>query len=694
MFTTFYHSVIRTIASAMMFLMCVISVGNTGSTNAYYSDTETSSNNIWEAGELDFMLDAPIVNYGGLTPNNESSAFAVTISTTTDSLPFAYNVRTGTTTGLLCEVLTLSANLEGIPLANAPLTSLFIATTTFPLQGDQWQFIASLGDAGSEYSGTSCIFDLLYRGWQEEYAEGKAYHDDEFVSLTITAGSWEDEGEQGDTIVDISAIQDSDVSEQKPNDTNGTANTLDIVRQNGKDSQAYISFAYTLPAGSVVEEASLKAYLFTTPTANTNYQASRVLTPWVENAITWNTKPASVPSDTISTGDTSAKWLSWDVTDDVQGYVDGSLDNYGWMIADIDPLPAGSRSGQLRSSEQESQEDPRPVLEVVFDAPVAPTDHVVINEVFYDVDSTHGSDTNNEWIELYNPTADPVSIQNWDICDGNSCDTIVDAVIIPAYGFAVIVNDASTYEDFWDDIPAEAVKIALNNALGSGLNDGGDRVILKDASDIVIDHMSYGSDTSSFNPSVAITGADGKSIARVVKGWDTDTVEDWIFNATPNPGTNPGSDEIEILRFTDAGVEVASITDGLDDLPELSASEIAELIAEEAVIEPPVVLVPLVLEEESKPEPFFGFEEDEEDSEDDSDPEVTEDEEITEVTEEIPAQETGTDSNIEAEEVSVEEGKPEDAPVLEEVVTDEAIAEEPKEPEQEATPEEVTQEVI
>lgn len=683
----------------MAFLMCVVSFGNAGLTNAYYSDTETSGVNIWEAGELDFILTTPTVNYGGITPNNDTTAFAVTVSTTTESLPFAYNVRTSSSTGLLCEVLTLASTLEGIPVGEMALTSFFISTTTFPLQGDLWSFTASLGEAGSAYSDTSCTFDILFSGWQEEYSEGKAYHDVEFVTFTITAGSWKEEGGQSDGMQDIAAIQDADVSEQKPNDNNGNANTLEIARQSGKASQAYIGFEYTLPAGSIIESATLKAYLFTTPTANTNYQASRVLAPWTEGGITWSTKPASTPTDTISTGDTSAKWLSWDVTSDVSGYVAGSHGNYGWMIEDIDPLPAGARSGKLRSSEQESQEDPRPVLEVVFDAPTATTDHVVINEVFYDVDSTHGSDTNNEWIELYNPTANPVSLENWEICDGNSCDTITEVVSIPAHGFALIVNDASTYEDFWDDIPGDAVMIALDSSLGSGLNDGGDRVILKDVSDTVVDQVSYGSDTGVFNPSVAITGADGKSIARVVKGWDTNSIEDWIFNTTPNPGTNPGSDEIEILRFTDAGVEVASITEGLEELPELSSSEIVELIALETVVEEPTLTPEPLLEEDAKPEPFFGFEEDEsevdvQDDETDENPEAeSEGDDVLE--EETISTEEETENKVEEASLLEESAmKQEDEPVLEEVIVEEGVIKEPEEPKIEEVKEEVTDEII
>lgn len=589
----------KTLSLALAMLICALNANEIAVTNAYYSDYEVTAENSFTAAILDFTLSAPVTSYTGLTPNNATTPFAVVVATTTNSLPFDYFVSIEDITGdvSFCEALQLKISHEAQTVAEAPLASIVVTgSSSYPLGGTDWSFTASLGTAPSTLSGQSCTFTVLFDGWQVGYESGEAYHDTETVTFTVTAGTWQDTPEESDTVVDIAAVRDSSVDESKP-DTNspatngGGSQQLELRRASGNDSEAFIGFDYKLPAGSVVTAAELKAYLYQAPTPNTTYTALRVDGPWTETGVTWNTKPTAVVSDTTSTGDGNAKWLSWDVTSDVAGVVAGSYSNYGWNLRDTDPHPvSGSRTGKFRSSEHESQSDVRPVLEVTFEAPVATTNHLVINEVFFDVDSTNGSDANNEWIELYNPTANPISIENWDICDNTSCDNITVATSVPAFGFAVITNNTSTFDLHWTDIPDAAVKVALGASLGNGLAAAGDRVVLKDASDVVIDQVSYGTDTTVFNPSVAITGEDGKSIARVVKGFDADSRDDWILNATPNPGTNPGSDNLEIMRFTEAGVEVASAEVGLSDLPELTETEIETLILAEAMAEIEMVL--------------------------------------------------------------------------------------------------------
>jgi len=66
---------------------------------------------------------------------------------------------------------------------------------------------------------------------------------------------------------------------------------------------------------------------------------------------------------------------------------------------------------------------------------------------------------------------------------------------------------------------------------GNGLADGGDRVILRDDSDVVIDAASYGSDDSQLDPSI-FDAERGNSLARIVKGYDSDSATDWIINAS------------------------------------------------------------------------------------------------------------------------------------------------------------------
>ena len=176
----------------------------------------------------------------------------------------------------------------------------------------------------------------------------------------------------------------------------------------------------------------------------------------------------------------------------------------------------------------------------------ASTDNLVINEVYYDVDSAHqeaGTENHNEWIELYNAGPGTVDISGWVIEDDGpaaSADIIPPTSPIAPDTFVVITPHSSTW-DYWPSIPPGAVKIVLTSTdtkIGNGLNNQGDKVILKDSGGNVVDAMSYGNDNSVWNPDCPDVTT-GHSLARSPKGYDTDQASDFVNLDTPNPGTNP-----------------------------------------------------------------------------------------------------------------------------------------------------------
>ncbi len=158
---------------------------------------------------------------------------------------------------------------------------------------------------------------------------------------------------------------------------------------------------------------------------------------------------------------------------------------------------------------------------------------VLINKVYYDVDSEHGTEPANEWVELYNPNDFPVDISNWQICDNTACDTLPTSSI-PALGFALISGSSSTWQ-YWETIPADVLKIVLTDGeIGGGLANTNDMLLLKDPDGTIIDQMNWGTPSSTWpnyndqlwNPGLSPTG-DGGISARVPTGTDTDTKADW-----------------------------------------------------------------------------------------------------------------------------------------------------------------------
>lgn len=140
---------------------------------------------------------------------------------------------------------------------------------------------------------------------------------------------------------------------------------------------------------------------------------------------------------------------------------------------------------------------------------------------------------NHEWIELYNPSSQPISLKDWTITDNSGIEVKIPGNrTIDAKEFVLISKSNSTW-NFWDE-PSGVTKIPLNRQIGDGLDDRGDHLILKDNNGNVVDKMSYGGDSSVFNlPEVDA----GHSVERDPDGTDTDAASEWKDRLLPMPGT-------------------------------------------------------------------------------------------------------------------------------------------------------------
>ena len=164
---------------------------------------------------------------------------------------------------------------------------------------------------------------------------------------------------------------------------------------------------------------------------------------------------------------------------------------------------------------------------------------LVINEVYYDPDSSHmeGEDPNEndfEWVEIYNPTDYTVNLKDWKILDNSTERLITSSDRNLAPGEFVILGKAENVRIIWS-IEAEKF-IPIGQKLGNGLANVGDRVILKDDEENVIDQISYGSDDTILNPSITDV-SEGHSIERNPDGLDSDSATDFVDMDIPTPGT-------------------------------------------------------------------------------------------------------------------------------------------------------------
>lgn len=161
-------------------------------------------------------------------------------------------------------------------------------------------------------------------------------------------------------------------------------------------------------------------------------------------------------------------------------------------------------------------------------------DHLIISEVYYDVDEVHGTESANEWVEIYNGTGSSVDLGSWKLVDNLAEDLIPEGMILEDQSFAIITRDDTT-APFWS-IPAETLMIEIGSQIGNGLGNSGDVLYLKDATDTTVDSLSWGSNVDVFDPSVPDVIED-HSIARTDLTTDTDTASDWVDLETPTPGS-------------------------------------------------------------------------------------------------------------------------------------------------------------
>lgn len=161
---------------------------------------------------------------------------------------------------------------------------------------------------------------------------------------------------------------------------------------------------------------------------------------------------------------------------------------------------------------------------------------IVISEVFYD---TPGTDSDEEWIELFNAGGSTVDISGWTITDNNgtgSTYTYSNGVSLAAGTFYTVATDQSGFNSLYGKNPDDSGSIPA-------LNNGGDTIILKDGQGSTVDEVAWEGGASSGIPSgwgssSNPSASTGSSIVRSDPFVDTDAYSDWITaSGNGNPHT-------------------------------------------------------------------------------------------------------------------------------------------------------------
>jgi len=166
------------------------------------------------------------------------------------------------------------------------------------------------------------------------------------------------------------------------------------------------------------------------------------------------------------------------------------------------------------------------------------TQEVVINEIFY---NPIGVDAGLEWIELYNPSAEPKLLIGYDLYAAGTYYTFGDFTLSPGSFVVVHINTIGTntatdlYQGTSDNMGNTSGAIALFESARSNLT--------------IIDFMKYGDSASTNTWQSAAVGAhiwtagdyvpasqEGYSQGRFPNGIDRDSSADWANLSKPTPG--------------------------------------------------------------------------------------------------------------------------------------------------------------
>ena len=180
-----------------------------------------------------------------------------------------------------------------------------------------------------------------------------------------------------------------------------------------------------------------------------------------------------------------------------------------------------------------SLEFPTPTLSIA--------NHLVINEVYYDVDASHTLDDENssEWVEIYNPTSSSVDLTSWTIEDNNGSDSLTGSLSAGSF-LILIATDSASFQNIWS-VPSGTNIFTVSGLIGGnfGLANDGDILTLKNNT-VEIDKMSWEGNISGFLTGCAASCpgvAEGHSLERNPNGYDTNDANDFDDTNPPTPGS-------------------------------------------------------------------------------------------------------------------------------------------------------------
>ncbi|MBI4311959.1 MAG: DNRLRE domain-containing protein [Chloroflexi bacterium] len=172
-------------------------------------------------------------------------------------------------------------------------------------------------------------------------------------------------------VLNFSSVADTYLNQDAPTNNYGS-DTITYVKadDSGYQRRTLVKFDLAgVPANATIVSATLKLYADSVPGIERTHGAHSLTSAWSESTVKWSTAPSSEAAATgIGFTPAAPGWVSWNVTADVQDYVDAAATNFGWLIRDVNEN-AGSGVTTAYDTREYADATKRPVLIVEYAVP-------------------------------------------------------------------------------------------------------------------------------------------------------------------------------------------------------------------------------------------------------------------------------------------------------------------------------------
>lgn len=205
------------------------------------------------------------------------------------------------------------------------------------------------------------------------------------------------------------------------------------------------------------------------------------------------------------------------------------------IVKMLPPFSIGPHSLTAGISHPQDENEMNNVLDAQFEVVAAyAAGTVVINEIMYDTD-----EKTDEWLELFNASADSILLKEWSISDKRKSVIICDSLLyLPPSRYCLLANRPVIAADSTSQIILSLPE----------LNNSGDELALRDATGALIDSVAY---TREFG------GERNVSLERI-RYEDSSAIENWD-TCRDSLGSTPGRKNSVSPKAHDAAIEGASL---------------------------------------------------------------------------------------------------------------------------------------